>query len=171
MAAGVPVVTSRYTGSGVENSLEDQHNVLMFDVGDVRAAADCLQSLFNDTELRRRLVKNGFELVKQRYSISRSVDSCQRALRTIMALPPREDVALEAAEKPGQGRLDRWLGASKGEKLRRVLGRSWTHLSAGSEWPHARVGMSAENQEKFDTLARALDQQRDDYHQGAQVGK
>ncbi|MGB5708323.1 MAG: glycosyltransferase family 4 protein [Arenicellales bacterium] len=171
MAAGVPVVTSRYTGSGVENSLEDQHNVSMFDVGDVRAAADCLQSLFHDTELRRRLVKNGFELVKQRYSISRSVDSCQRALRTIMALPPREDIALEAAEKPVQGRLDRWLGASKGEKLRRVLGRTWKHRSAGSEWPHARVGMSAENQEKFDTLARALDQQRDGYHVDAEIGQ
>lgn len=88
-----------------------------------------------------------------------------------MALPPREDFALEAAEEPRQGRFDRWLGASKGEILRRVLGRSWAHRSAGSEWPHARVGMSAENQEKFDTLARALDQQGGGYHEGGQIGQ
>jgi hypothetical protein len=138
-------------------------------MGDARAAADYLQSLFHDSGLYRSSIKNGFELVKQRYSISRSVDSCQRALRTIMALPPREDVALEAAEKSSLQTLNRWQGASKGKLLRRLPGRSWKHQTAGTEWPHARDGMSVEHQDKFETLARALDRQRNDYHEGGQI--
>ncbi|MGI9315954.1 MAG: glycosyltransferase family 4 protein [bacterium] len=159
MAAGVPVVTSRYTGSGVEQSLVNEHNVLMFDIGDVHAAAKCISLLFSDAGLRNRLVSHGHELVKQKYSIPHSVESWHRALLAVMDLPPRESIEHSFIEHSANGRLDRWLGLNLGEKVRGVLRKSWKHHTAGSEWPHARYGASVAERENFMELARAFDRQ------------
>ena len=157
MAAGVPVVASRYTGSGVEQSLIDRHNALMFDVGDVQAAADCISLIFRDSELRKRLAFHGHELVKQRYSTSISVESWNRALLTVIGLTPRGRVEPGFILHRANGRLDRWLGLKIGEKVRQLLGKSWRHDTAGGEWPHARFSASVADKENFMVMARASD--------------
>ena len=157
MAAGVPVVTSKYIGSGAEGSLKHKHNALMFEVGDVSGAVNCLNQLFNDLEMRRTIVKNGRELVEQHYSISQSVDRWHGAIERVMELAPREKVGTEFLDSRAHGRLDQWFGSDTGENIRKIFGKKWKHDTAGGEWPHARFGASPEERDKFLHFASTLD--------------
>ena len=157
MAAEVPVVTSRYTGSGAEGSLKHKHNVLMFEVGDVSGAVNCLNQLFSDLDMRRTIVRNGRELVEQHYSISQSVDRWHDAIERVMELAPRDDVGTEFLDSRTHGRLDQWFGSDIGENIRKIFGRKWKHDTAGGEWPHARFRASHEERKKFLHFASTLD--------------
>ena len=156
MAAGVSVVSSRYTGSGAENSLADQKNALMFDVGDCGGAADCVVKLINSPALRNKLIQQGRLLVSQRYSKSLSENAWYHALDSISRLPP-----LDATEVPGQGvsesRLDNIFGRNTAELVRRTFGVKWNHQDAGSEWPHATFASGEIPSRQFAELAASLD--------------
>ncbi len=156
MAAGVPVVSSRYTGSGLEGALLDGENALLFDVGDTDAAARCLKRLREDRGLVERLTNAGRELVAARYSREISVDAWAGALDSILQSEPR-GVPSRPEPLPSQGRLDRLLGASLAERVRRATGIGFQHRTAGGEWPHARHGMSPEQREKFFAEAVKMD--------------
>lgn len=133
MAAGVPVVSSRYTGSGLEGALKDGENCLLFDVGDVNGAADAILRL-RDPALRARVIASGLDLVRRRYSIEASVAAWKEAIEAVLDCPPRRcesEVPVAAS-----GRLDRWLGVSRAETLRRWFGVRYPHQEAGGEWPH-----------------------------------
>src|SRR5690606_14723887 len=67
MAAGVPILASRYVGSGLEGGLQDGVNSLMFPVGDMAAAADCVERAL-DRRVRETIARGGFDLVRRRYS-------------------------------------------------------------------------------------------------------
>lgn len=58
-AAGLPIVSSRYAGSSVEEILVDRHNCLLFEPGDWESAARHVVLMHDDLELRDELVKNG----------------------------------------------------------------------------------------------------------------
>ena len=58
-AVGLPVVSSRYIGSGVEELLVDRHNCLFFDPGDWESAARQVVLMHADPALRDELVGNG----------------------------------------------------------------------------------------------------------------
>ena len=135
MAAGVAVVTSRYVGSGLEGALADDVNCLMFPVGDVKSAAEQLGRLATNDALRLRIVAASQKLVATRYSVELSVEGWARALDRVAELPALAAVATASTPLPA-GRLDRMLGVSAGETIRRVLGVRYRHASAGGEWPH-----------------------------------
>jgi glycosyltransferase involved in cell wall biosynthesis len=139
MAAGLVVVSSRYVGSGLEGALNDRQTALLFPVGDCEAAAAALASL-RDTNLRRSLARSAFEMVRSRYSDSASLAAWLKVFSKAMDFPSLDvayaDLVRLAATAPS-GRLDRWLGVTRAESLRRFLGFKFHHLSAGSEWPHS----------------------------------
>jgi len=135
MAAGVAVVTSRYVGSGLEGALVDDVNCLMFPVGDVKSAAEQLGRVATDDALRVRIVAASQKLVATRYSVELSVEGWARAFDHVATLPALAAVETAATPLPA-GRLDRLLGVSAGETIRRVLGVQYRHASAGGEWPH-----------------------------------
>jgi glycosyltransferase involved in cell wall biosynthesis len=142
MAAGLVVVSSRYVGSGAEGALKDGQTALLFSVGDSEAAASVLARLL-DPNLRTSLVNSALEMVRHRYSASASLGAWLKVFNIGMELPPltldNAEFARFAATVPS-GRLDRWLGVTRAESLRRFLGLNFRHLSAGSEWPHSLHG-------------------------------
>jgi glycosyltransferase involved in cell wall biosynthesis len=134
MAAGAPVVCSRYVGSGAERALVDGENCLMFPVGDMRAAATAIGRL-RDPELTANLSRSGTALVEQRYSREISIACWDEAFTSILALPPLAPSPARLAIKSA-GRLDRWLGPRLGDSVRKALGRGYKHSAPGGEWPH-----------------------------------
>jgi glycosyltransferase involved in cell wall biosynthesis len=135
MAAGLPVVTSRYLGSGLEASLRDGENCLMFPVGDTELAARQLQRAA-DPRLRATLAEQGYRLVEERYTRDRSIELWDHCLRSILQSPRCESGVKRTSSEPA-GRLDRWLGVGRGEIIRRIARRSYPHAEPGGEWPHS----------------------------------
>jgi len=142
MAAGLAVVSSTYTGSGLEGALRDGHNALLYPVGDARAAAVALARVA-DPGLRGKLVGRGRELVQQRYTAQASHQAWGDAFEQVLALPPRTPTHPEPPIPPS-GRLDRLLGAGRAEWVRRRLGLGFRHTSPGGEWPHTAHGNADE---------------------------
>jgi glycosyltransferase involved in cell wall biosynthesis len=150
MAAGVPVVTSRFFGSHSEAAFVEEGNCLMFRVGDMGGAAQAIARL-RDPALARRLAHAGHALVADRYSRDVSIRRWDEVLRAILALP-----ALARQMSPERlapaGRLERWLGPRAGERLSSLLGRAYRHREPGGEWPHWLAPSQAER----DDFQRAL---------------
>lgn len=139
IAAGLVVVSSRYVGSGTEGALKDGQTALLFPVGDFEAAAAALASL-RDVNLRRSLAISAFEMVRTRYSDTASLAAWLEVFSKAMdipVLPVDYSELARLADTAPSGRLDRWLGVTRAEYLRRFLGFKFHHLSAGSEWPHS----------------------------------
>jgi hypothetical protein len=106
----------------------------MFAAGDFEGAANAVQELM-DEEIHSRVVAEGKRLVQSKYSLEASIqrwyDVIQQ-LSEINSKPYVKDLKTATA-----GRLDLLFGSAVGERLRSILGRTFTHQSAGSEWPHA----------------------------------
>jgi glycosyltransferase involved in cell wall biosynthesis len=154
MASGVPVVASRYIGSGLEEALRDEENALMFEAGDVAAAARRLARLARDSALARRLAAGGRELVRSRYGRELSVDLWERAIEAVLSLPvmPR---AAPPRVPAATGRLEGWAGARRAETIRRWFRRAGPDAGSGGEWPHAYG--SGIGREEFFRRAAELD--------------
>jgi glycosyltransferase involved in cell wall biosynthesis len=155
MSKGVVVVTSAYIGSGLEGSLIHKENCLMFPIGDIGAAADCLETI-QDPNVYYRLSQGGDALVTHRYSKSASIDMWSAALNKVMSRPARIAVP-EDTLSPTAGRLDKLLGRAAGETVRAGLRMRYDHRDPGGEWPHAKYRGEI-NENSFLKLARSLDQ-------------
>ncbi|HET9334692.1 MAG TPA: glycosyltransferase family 4 protein [Gemmatimonadota bacterium] len=154
MAEGVPVVASRYLGSGLESALRHEENALLFDVGDVEEAARQLARLARDRPLAARLREGGFALVRERYARTRSIEGWDRALAALLELPLLPH-AENPAVPPATGRLERWFGPGRAETVRAALGRTGPDTGSGGEWPHAYG--PGEARDAFFRRAAALD--------------
>jgi glycosyltransferase involved in cell wall biosynthesis len=136
MAAGVPVVCSRYWGSRLEGSLRHESNCLMHEIGDVERMAAWVKRLADSPALVQQLRMNAWQLVRQRYSHEASVDMWASAFRKVLDASPRAKV--DTGRPPtASGRLDRLLGPAMAEQLRRLLPRASRAGGPGDEWPHA----------------------------------
>lgn len=137
MSRGLPVVTSEYTGSGPEGSLVNGENCLMYPVGDVARAGQCV-SMLRNPGMHEKLSAGGMCLVRARYSIEASVTAWDTVLRNIAC---SESVGTSSTEFviESRGRLDRLFGISAAEAVRRFLGIRHLHAEAGGEWPHSLV--------------------------------
>ena len=156
MSRGVAVVTSSYLGSGLENCLINNDNCLMFEIGNVNRAAECIK-LIHDPKFRESIIKGGYRLIRKRYSHEKSIQSWNLAFRQILSVPPRNSRINITSIKPA-GRLDKIFGVSWGENFRRILGLSYKHKGPGGEWPHS-YGKRAQNDKLFWDLAKKLDSQ------------
>lgn len=136
MREGVPVVSSRYVGSGLEGSLRHGENALLFPVGDPDAAAGELARLFESADLRERLRAGGLRLLRERYGRETSVAAWERCFREILSRPPRA-VGRQPEVPRADGRLGWWLPAGASETVRGALGRTAPDSGPGGEWPHS----------------------------------
>lgn len=139
VAAGMVVTTSAFVGCGLEGALLDERTALMFPVGDCSKASLQLARLHRDPPLYRRLRDASFSLVSARYSCDASIEAWENALRSILILPPLP-IPEAVDPHPPSGRLDRWLGISHAETLRRLFRLRFHHSSPGGEWPHSLHG-------------------------------
>ncbi|GMU43181.1 MAG: glycosyltransferase family 4 protein [Xanthomonadales bacterium] len=164
MAQDVPVVSSRYVGSGLEGALRDGETALLFDTGDVAGAVDALSRLHGDKALQNRLIASGRRLVEERYSIDASVRAWDAALRSVLGRPQACGLQ-ELPRAKASGRLDRWLGPRLAENLRGQLrGKPLQTPDPGGEWPHAHS--HAASDERFWQVASAVDQALDEVRIG-----
>lgn len=135
MSCGAVVVTARYLGIGLEGSLRDGVNCLIFPVSDTVSAAAAISKLQN-MELLARLAREGHGLVRQKYGQEDSINAWNHALQKGLEQRPRA-----AAENPVSpipaGRLDRWFGVAMAETLRSTLRLKFRHTQPGGEWPHS----------------------------------
>ena len=138
MAWGALVVSSRFVGSGLEGFLRDGGNALTFPVGDVHAAAAAVDRL-RDPALRARLAKQAAADVRQHFASEVATTAWDEALRATCA---REPLPRPPAPAPVAvaGRLDRILGVSGAEVVRRALHRQVPTAGPGDEWPHTEGG-------------------------------
>ncbi|MCX7899738.1 MAG: glycosyltransferase family 4 protein, partial [Methylocystis sp.] len=149
------VITSAYIGSVAEGALRDGENCLMFPVGDIDAAVAKIQLLTSPDE-RARLLRNGRELVRSRYTKSKSIAQWDATLTAVRDMPLKPRSSMPAV--PRNGRLDAWFGPVGGEAIRKFFGRRHHHVEPGAEWPHA-YGVGALREEAFWRLAKQLDRQ------------
>jgi hypothetical protein len=156
LRAGVPVVASRYVGSGLERALKHNETALLFPVGDVAAAAVNLARLWREPELCRELEANGMALVESRYSVNVSIDAWAAALQAALTVEPLPGAVAAEVVPIASGRLDRCFGARLGETIRQFLGRTGPMGEAGGEWPHWS-GESVGDEDGFWRLAEELD--------------
>lgn len=154
MSHGLPVVSSRYVGSGLEGALVDGETALLFDVGDIDGAVRAVARLHN-ADLRRSVIAGGHALVSSRYSREASVSGWDRALTSVMSAPALPATAPRLSAP--SGRLDRWVGVVRAEDLRRLFRIRYVPDSPGSAWPH--TGSSSSDQLEFLKRARLLDRQ------------
>ena len=152
MSCGAVVVTSRYLGIGLEDSLRDGVNCLVFPVSNVGAATDAIAKLQNK-ELLARLAHAGYELVRRKYGREVSINAWGQALQRILE-QPAQAVAEHPVSPVQAGRLDHWFGVALAETLRSAMGLKFRHLEPGGEWPHSYS--CAGGQEFIDRL-RILD--------------
>ena len=157
MASGLAVVTSRYLGLATEDSLVNEQNCLIFEVGDTAAAADQVIRL-KDSTLFRKLVNGGYDLVSDRYSRRVSIDAWHSAFSKILDTPQRRGPdAVQANEYSANGRIEAICGARLAMWIRRITGRSAYVASAGDEWPHTHSRGKVFNEHEFDELIARLE--------------
>ncbi len=156
MASRVPVVTSQYIGSGLENVLSNNKNCLTFTIGNTRQAAECIMQLL-DRSIREKIVRGGHRLVTTKYNKKLSVEAWDRCFTSILVSSDnKEGVKQPLTITPG-GRLDRIFGIRLGETIRCTFDRRYAHQSAGSEWPHS-YGIREVHDSSFWSMARRLDE-------------
>ncbi len=135
LAKGIPVLTSRYIGSGLEAALQHQENCLMFEIGDMQKAAELIAELENDSPLYRNLQVSGWKLVSERYSLQVSIQHWDVALKAILASPVLAH-NVKQNQVAATGRLGRMIGENAAEKVRQFLGRTAPDTGPSGEWPH-----------------------------------
>lgn len=137
MAAGLPIVSSHYVGSGREQALVHEHNSLLFPPGDSRLAAEHLERLARNRKFANQLAMSAFETFQTRYTIEESVTAWEKAIEQTL----HRGITLGTSELrlPGQNRGTRF-GQYLAEIMRRLLGRVPPPQDAGDEWPHTLSG-------------------------------
>jgi len=156
MANGVVLVSSRYVGSGQEAALVDDINCRLFEIGDAAGAAIAIRSVLAP-DARKKLCSGAYSLVRARYSLDASVKAWAESLRSITELPLRPTATIAV---PNAGRLDRWFGVERGERLRRLLGVRFKHSEPGAAWPHSygKTGDIAKFWRDCEVMDRGADQ-------------
>jgi glycosyltransferase involved in cell wall biosynthesis len=134
MVHGVVPVVSRFTGLAVERQMIEGENALTFPVGDVAAAADCIERLHRDRPLLTALARNAAGSQQGIRSEEGALDAWAAAFREALARPARIGPLLP--EAPGNdGLLTRLhVPPAIAESLRRLRRRE--HDEPGAEWPH-----------------------------------
>lgn len=133
MAHGLIPITSDFRGRHELGLLRDRETALVFDVGDIRGAADRVADVIRDPALKRTLGEAARTLVETERSIDAMTAGFVRVLERALSDPPRLDYP-PAPPLEGRSRLRRVVGPVVAERIRRLLGRSFHHPDA-SEWP------------------------------------
>lgn len=126
MAHGVIPVVSDYVGRAEENVIRDGETGIVFPVGDPIAGAQAIV---------RANVLSLHTSLPEAYTLASFGKQWCDALDLVTRLPARLGDHLPSMVSPGLlARLG--LGLEATARVRRLLGRSFTHRDPGSEWPH-----------------------------------
>lgn len=134
MVHGVVPVVSRFPGIVEERQMIDGETALLFPIGDVAAAADCVERLDGDRALLARLSANAASSQGGIRSYEGALDAWASAFHETMQRPARVGSVLPVVRSDA-GLLTRLrVPQAIAERIRRVRRRE--HNDPGSEWPH-----------------------------------
>jgi glycosyltransferase involved in cell wall biosynthesis len=128
MAHGLVPIVSDFEGREELGLLRDGETALVFPVGDMKAAVDRIAQL-----PRPEIGEAARRLIERERSVERMTSEFVKVLQRALAGPPRRGVLADAPLE-GRSRLRGLVGPRMAERIRRMLGRSFTHVDA-SEWP------------------------------------
>ncbi len=160
MTHGVVVVTSQYRGLACEGVLRDRQNAMVYPVGDVQRAVECLVALAEDEELRRRLAEAGESTASTFLSAERTTAEWADLVRDLGARPRALGGPLvECGDTAGSRLESLGLPPRVAALVRKVTGRSRPHSYPSEEWPsYPRV--PAEAAQRFREAIERLDRPR-----------
>lgn len=143
MEAGLVVVSTRFLGSKLEGSLIEGKTALLYEIGNTwKASEKILDGCKQD--VRSLIIKNGYEVVDQKYSEKITIGKWEEALLAIVAKEKKRYYSNEPVNEKFKnnysGKLDQIFGVKLSEQLRYVL-RGKQANDAGSEWPHSCHGV------------------------------
>jgi hypothetical protein len=137
MVHGAVPVVSDFRGRGAEGIFRHGETALVFPVGDTARAAELVAGLWRDRAAWERLSAAAAESQAGERSSEGALDRWAGVLRDAVRRPPRVGELIPSFPFPPAGRLDRWLGSSGAESVRRLMRRRFVHREAGGEWPHS----------------------------------
>jgi glycosyltransferase involved in cell wall biosynthesis len=135
MAHGVVPVITRFAGQQTEGQFRDGENALVFAIGAVADAAECIRRLAQEPGLHERLSTGASASQRGKYEFEGSMDAWAEAFGRCL-LQPSKRGALPRIPDRRKGRLARLgLPAAVESGVRSLLRRPVQHQSPGSEWP------------------------------------
>jgi glycosyltransferase involved in cell wall biosynthesis len=150
MQNGVVPVSSRFTGSAAEGILRDGENALLFDVGDVDAAAQLVRTLAND---RDRL--DTISAAARASIESYTDDDMYAAWIDAIESTPQKGQRQGPRALPPSGRLERaGVPSSIADYFRRLPGLRYPHPTGWDEWPGSQPAGAATIERVRRRLAR-----------------
>lgn len=158
MAHGVIPIVSQFTGLACERIFVDGQTALTFPVGEIAAAADCVERLLADRSLAERLSSNAIRCQAGVYGFAGAIRAWSDALERCLGLPAR---CGEVPTLPEQidGRLTRYgIPASWQAWVRERLKLPLRHGSPGSEWPTSSGQLSSEEVQALHDFARRMEE-------------
>ena len=155
MAHDIVLVTSKYLGSGMEGSLINGKNCLMFEPGNIQEAVDCLIQVY-DITTRKTLAEEGKKLVQNKYSINASINAWNDCLETVRQLSFVNPDKQTIYGGRGRSRLDKIFGYSAAEFIRKLIQKKFDHMDTGGEWPHS-YGISHPDERKFIEMVKKIE--------------
>jgi len=155
MAHGVVLISSKYVGSGKEGSLYHDENCLLFEVGDIYGAVDCLKKV-QDKEKRNQIAAAARQLIEYRYSQKASIMAWNNCLNKALTLPPLNLVNKPEYIPDSASRLNIFFGRHQAEFIRKLFKRKYIHHCPGSEWPHT-YSVQRNDIQSFLKIAKSLD--------------
>lgn len=161
MTLGVVPVISRYLGCLAERIVRHDHTGLLFEVGDMRAAAAALQRLACDAALVERLSDRARTAISRRYTIPGLIDGWSEAFEAVLEMPPALGSQVPPVVLPRLPKLERMgipLPIAAG--LRTLLRRTPAAECSGDEWPWAMPG-DPDSLQHIRRLADQLDRVED----------
>jgi glycosyltransferase involved in cell wall biosynthesis len=133
MAHGLVAITADFAGRHQLGLFQPGETAIVFDVGNMSAAANCIVDLAQTPGLKARIGANARRLIERERSVEKMVDAFETVLEASLAGPPAIGRVAPMPEW-GESRLRNLLGPRGAEGLRRLLKRSFAH-SDPSEWP------------------------------------
>ena len=157
MQNGLVPVSSRFAGWEFEEILRDGENALMFDVGDVDAAAQHIRSLAERRETLDRMSNTARRCIMS-YTDEDMYDAWIEAIESTPRGTPRGGLRRIARA----GRLERaGVPAAAADAVRRLLGARFPHGSGWEEWPGSQPANHATTARVTRELA-AIERQTND---------
>lgn len=133
MAHGLVPITSDFDGRRELELFSHRQTALVFDVGDVRAAANHVEELIANPQLKEEVGGTARALIERERTVERMAGRFIEVLEVAIAGHPRAGLG-PPVPLEGRSRLRRLVGPRAAERIRRLTRRSFAHPDA-SEWP------------------------------------
>jgi len=171
MAHGVVPVVSRYAGFRAEGLITEGVTGLAFPIGEMRDAAQLLQSLSDDDAMRRQLAAAGVAR-SQQYTWGRSLREWHVALLTVCANEPAIGAEVPVPPAPSSSGLMDRLKLPEALKdsirrMRRTVAGS-VAKSGGEEWPLFRRHHDDAVLARISAALQSFDVPQSDWNQSAE---